>query len=67
MLCKKQKIDSMKNHFEDRAMADCTFKPQINRSKSKSARNLKQFLDSQQKHQSKVDEKRAVLKQRIEQ
>lgn len=47
-------------------MADCTFKPTINRNKSKSSRNFKQFLDSQTNHQAKINEKTNTLKQRIE-
>lgn len=63
---KQHKIDQLKVEFESRAMADCTFKPHINRSKSRSARNLKQFLDCQNKHLAKIDEKTTTLKQRIE-
>ena len=40
----------------------CTFKPTINKSRSKSARNIKQFLDSQQRHLEKIDEKKEILK-----
>lgn len=47
-------------------MVDCTFKPSINRSKSKNPRNFKQFLDSQANHQAKINEKTTNLKQRIE-
>jgi hypothetical protein len=47
-------------------MADCTFKPSINRSNGKNPRNLKQFLDSQANHQAKINEKTNNLKQRIE-
>jgi len=43
-------------------MNDCTFQPSVNKSRSKSARNIKQFLDSQQKHLEKIEEKKEVLK-----
>lgn len=39
-------------------MADCTFKPQINKTPTKSPRNLQQFIESQQKHLSKISEKK---------
>ena len=45
---------------------DCTFKPSINRSKSKSSRNLKEFLDFQANHTVKIDEKKEILKKRLE-
>lgn len=63
---KKQKLGSLKAEIEHRAMVDCTFKPVINRSKSKNTRNFKQFLDSQANHQAKINEKNNTLKQRIE-
>lgn len=47
---KTQKISLLKNQQDNRLMNDCTFKPTINKSRSKSARNIKQFLDSQQKY-----------------
>ncbi len=56
----------MKAEIDHRAMADCTFKPSINRSNGKNPRNLKQFLDSQANHQAKINEKTNTLKQRIE-
>ncbi len=45
----------LKAEIEQKTMADCTFKPIINRSKSKSTRNFKQFLDSQINHQAKIN------------
>lgn len=63
---KRQKLGSLKAEIEQKTMADCTFKPTINRSKSKNSRNLKQFLDSQANHQAKTNEKTNTLKQRIE-
>lgn len=63
---RKQKIGNLKAEIEQKTMADCTFKPSINRSKSRSSRNFKQFLESQQIHQLKIDEKNNTLKQRIE-
>lgn len=47
---KTQKISLLKHQEDYRLMNDCTFKPTINKSRSKSARNIKQFLDSQKKH-----------------
>lgn len=63
---KRQKLGSLKAEIDHRAMADCTFKPTINRSNGKNPRNLKQFLDSQASHQAKINEKTNTLKQRIE-
>jgi hypothetical protein len=53
---KRQKLGSLKAEIDHRAMADCTFKPVINRSsKSKNPRNFQQFLDSQANHQAKIN------------
>ena len=59
-------MDCLKAELEERVMADCTFKPLTNHSPSRSPRNIKQFLQSQNNFQAKIDEKNNHLKQRIE-
>ena len=56
----------MKSEQEARALVDCTFKPIVNKSRNKSVRNVNEFVESQQKHLEKIQDKNEDLKKRIE-
>ena len=47
---RNKKINTIKEEEEKRILADCTFKPSINKSTSKSCRDLNIFLENQQRH-----------------
>ena len=61
-----RKIKDIKTENENRVMANCTFKPVTNRSNSKSPRNVKQFLESQQQHINRTNQKKQWIKQQLE-
>jgi predicted transcriptional regulator len=46
-------------------LADCTFKPHINKSRNKSVRNIKEFLDSQQQHLQRIEDKKQEIERQV--